>query len=337
MTTHGDLMRVLQSRGIAGISGNLTIGHIRAAAEARALAPLPKYTQEVIDQAVVRIGRQRLQIVEDFLATPGLVVPMPNWLSIPTLTSHKIGEAGNAQVTMTPKSRGERQIMQWTPYTIPIYTVWDDCSFEIREMMAAARVGQPLDTTHIEQATRNVNEKVEDIAINGSITVDGNATPGLLDTTNTQAYGSNEAWTAAGHSGQDILQDVLNMVDVLKADKFYGPYNLYYPTTYETKLMQNWSDGTNTFPITIKQRLEQLEFGGRNLRCRVADYLPTDRTLLIQMTNNVLDVIVGQAPTTVSWTDGPGWERYFVVLACIVPRIKSDANSNFGICAGNLT
>lgn len=312
-------------------SGLLACGSI---SEFRAAAPLPVDAQRMIDNAVVRVGRQRLVIVDDLLSA-GLTFSLPNWLAVPTLYNEAIGEAGHAQRTMVPKARGERQIMDRTGVTIPIYATWDDFSFDIRSLLAAERVGSPLDTTHAEQAVRNVNEAFEDSVINGiDFNVAGNTVLGLIDSTNTFAYASGEAWDVAGHTGEEILADVLSAIDVAVADGFYGPYNLYVPTTYGSKLNQDYKSATSG---TIRERLEQIEAGGRGLNIRVADKMPANRVALVQMTSDVIDLVVGQTPTMVSWEDGPGWERFFVALGCIVPRIKVNSAGNYGVVIGNLT
>ena len=299
----------------------------------RAAAPLPVDTQRVIDNAVVRVGRQRLVIVDDLLSA-GLTFPLPNWLAVPTLYWERIGEAGHAQRTMVPKARGERQIMDRAGVTIPIYCTWDDFSFDIRSLLAAERVGSPLDTTHAEQATRNVNEAFEDSVINGiDFNVAGNTVLGLLDSTNTYAYTGAEAWDAAGHTGEEILADVLGMIDVAIADGFYGPYNLYIPTLYGSKINADFKSATSG---STRERLEMIDVGGgQRLTIKVADKLPANRTALVQMTSDVIDLVVGQTPTMVSWEDGPGWERFFVVLGCIIPRIKVNSAGNYGVVVGN--
>lgn len=323
-----DLLNIEGKTAPGGLaSGLLRYGSVKGF---RAAAPLPKNTQEVIDNAVIKIGRERLVIVDDLL-NAGLIYSLPNWLSVPTLTSHKLGEAGHAQRSMTPAPRGERQIAQWTPYTLPVYCTWDDFAFGIRELLAAERMGNPLDTSHVEQATRNVNVAIEDACINGAIQAGGLTTPGMLSTTNTKVYKDSELWTAAGHSGEDILEDVLGMIDVLQADKFYGPYNLYVPTLFGSKLNQDFKSATSG---TILERLQAISAGGRNLNIKTADTLGVGRTLLVQMTSDVVDVVVGQQPTPISWEDGPAMNRFFIVLACIVPRIKSNSDGNYGIVSG---
>jgi uncharacterized linocin/CFP29 family protein len=322
--------RFVSARGGAANPRFKSLARFRSLAEYRAATPLPKNTQEVIDNAVIRIGRDRLAVVDDLLSL-GLTVPMPGWLGIPSLTSHKVGEAGHAQVSMVPRSqrtRGERQVAQLTPYTIPIPCVWDDFSFDIRELSAAERVDYPLDTSHVEQATRNVNVAIEDMAWNGGPQINNHTLPGILSSTNTQTFVGGEAWDVAGHTGEEILQDVQAMIGVLQADKFYGPYRLYITGSYDRKLNEDYKSATSG---TIRERLSAL--GALN-GIRVADYLPANTVVLLQTTRDVIDVIVGQQPTPITWEDGPGFERDWVVMACIVPRVKNNSDGNYGICVG---
>ena len=303
-------------------------------AKMRGLAPLWKDAQEQIDDAVVRIGREGLVIADDRISN--FSVPLPNWLGITELTSHKVGESRRANRGMIPNSRPDGGGLQdKTPYTIPIYMTWDEFGFNARELAAAQRVGRPLDTDEVEQATRNVNYAVEDAIINGlDETVGGNGLDGFLDTTNTQSYESNTAWDAAGKTGSNILTDVLAMRDVLATDKFFGPYTLYVPTDYGAALQKPF-DSSGITSLTRQAYLEQLMFGGRNLRVVTADLLPSDRTLLVQDTASVCDVIVGQTPTAINPAPELEWHTKWLVYAVVVPRVKNDKNSNYGVCAGN--
>ncbi len=329
-------MRFLNRNPQRGPHGLSRLYSCESIKEFRGLSPLPEDAQRQIDAAVTRVGRQRLVIVEDLLAE-GLTYPLNDWLSVTELAWDKVSEVGHAQRTMVPKARGERQVQDRLRNVLPIYCTWDDFSFNVREMRASERVNAPLDTSHVEQATRRVNEAFEDQAINGiDFNVVGNTAPGILteDNVNTQAYVGNEAWDNVGHTGDEIYGDVSAMIDKLQAKNYYGPYNLYIPTLYGSKLNQDFKANGDK---TIRQRLEEIEAGGRNLRIRVADQLPANRTALIQMTNNVIDVVVGQTPAEVSWEDGAGWERFFVILGCMIVRVKSDYEGKSGIVIGNTT
>lgn len=300
----------------------------------RAAAPLPDEAQRVFDNTVVQVGLERLTVVADMLEA-GMVYNLPNAMSVLELYHEKASKVGHAKRVMTPSARGENQLIDRSGVRTPIYITMDDFAFNIRLLLAAQRAGAPLDTAHTAQATRRVNEAIEDAAINGSgIVVGGNATPGILNApnVNTVAYSTNESWTAAGHDGADILADVFDMIEALQGDRMYGPYNLYVNSAYGLKLEEDYKSATSG---TIRERLESIDVGGgRKLRVRVADQLGTDRTFMMQMTNDVADIIVGQQPTVVSWQDGPGWERFFAVMAILVPRVRETYTNQSGIVTG---
>lgn len=305
-------------------------------ADFRAAAPLPLDAQILIDNAVVRVGLERLVVAADIISA-GLTYSLPNWLAVPNLYWEQVAEVGGAKRVMNPSARGDDQGSQRAGKYLPVYATMDDFSIGIRQLLASERAGAPLDTSGVEQAVRRVNEAIEDAAINGpGLVVAGNTAYGLLTAPNaaTQAYVDNEAWTAAGHSGDDILTDVLAMITKLVANKRYGPYNLYVPTTYYLKLMNDFKSATSG---TILERLQAIQAGGRNLVVKSADMLAAPNTVLVQMTSDVLDMVQGQDPTVVSWESPSGWERYFAVLACQVPRIKDDFDSKSGICIGSTT
>ena len=305
-------------------------------AELRDLSPMPDDAQKLIDDAVIGVALERLVIFADVLAE-GLVFPISDPLSVLDVQWEQISKSGGAQRTMNPGARGESQLVDRTIKNIPIYVTADDFSLNVRSVLASARNGTPLDLTMVQQATRRVNEALEDAIINGAdVQVGANTTPGLLaaPNVNTQTYVDNEAWSASGHSGDDILTDVLNMFAKLQGDNMFGPYNLYIPTTYGNKINEDFKAASDK---TIRMRLEELEAGGRGLTVRVADKLPANRTILMQMTSDVVDIIDGEQPTVVPFTSLDGFTLFWIVMAIMVPRVKDDYSGQSGICTGNLT
>lgn len=304
-------------------------------AQMRAAAPLSVDAQRTIDRAVVRVGMQRLTLVADLIAE-GLVFNIDDPLGTTELMWDYASRAGGAQRTMNPSARGENQLPEITQGRIPIFLTTDDFFMGIRTLRSSRRNGTPLDTSMVESATRNVNEAIEDQAINGAgFNVAGMSAPGLLNApnVNTVTYETNTAWDAAGKTGEEILTDVLAMAAAAEAGNRYGPFNLYIPTTYGNKLNTDFKANGS---LTILQRLEQLKFGGRNLRIRVADKLPANRTALVQMTNDVIDLVDGQRPVTVPWTSPDGFTLYWLVMAIEIVRVKTDAESKSGIVIGNV-
>lgn len=323
---------------LANFPGGLGEAMLRCSslAEVRSLSPLPDEAQRLIDDAVVSVGLDRLVVAADVMAE-GLVFNVTDPLSVMELYWEKQSQVGTPKRTMMPGARTEDSgPPQRDGVRLPIYATVDSFSLNVRTLRASERAGTPLDVSMAQQATRRVNEAIEDAQINGAgLVVAGNSTPGLVNAPNVSsvAYSSNEAWTAAGHSGEDIVGDVLSMIDEAQANHRYGPYNLYIPTTYGNKLNNDFKANSD---LTIRQRLEEIQAGGRGLRVRVADKLGTDRTVLAQMTNDVLDMVVGMEPTAFSWAENP-WEFKTIILAFMIPRVRDDYEGQSGIVTGYLT
>jgi hypothetical protein len=299
----------------------------------RTLTPLPENAQKLIDDAVVRVGLQRLSVAAEVMAE-GLTYSLPDPLSVAEIQWEQISKSGGAYRTMNPEARGENQLQDRRPKRVPIYCTIDDFSLGIRTLRTSQRVGAPIDTSLVEDATRRVNESIEDAFINGAaLAVDGYSAYGLLNApnANTYAYATGMAWDNASKTGALILADVQAMALKLVNDKKFGPYTLFIPTSYNNALDADFKANGD---LTIRQRLEQLTYGGRNLKIVVADQLGTDRTALVQMTSDVIQAVRGQDPTVIPWTSPSGFTLYWLVMAIIVPRIRDDYDGNSGICLG---
>jgi len=308
------------------LRSNLSINGLRT------LSPLSDKAQVLVDRAVVDVGLERLVIAADVMAA-GLTFPLTDPLSVTQVEWELISKTGSAQRTMSPSARGENQQPDRIIKRVPVYLTTDDFSVGIRTLRMSQRVGIPIDTTLVSQATRRVNEAIEDSFINGAATVGGYATPGLVNApnANTQAL-TLSAWDAST-VGDTILNETLAMIAKLQGDFKFGPYNMYVPTAVGNYLE---TDFKANGPLTIKQRLQQIEAGGRNLIIRTADQLPANTVVFMQMTNDVIDVVDGQAPTVIPWTSIDGFTLYWMVMAIQIPRVKTDYDGNSGICIGTI-
>lgn len=299
----------------------------------RALSPLSDKAQVLVDKAVVNVGLNRLVIAADLMAE-GLVHNLTDPLSVTQLEWEVINKVGHAQRTMSPSARGENQLPDRLIKRLPIYLTTDDFSVGIRTLKMSQRVGIPLDTTLVEQATRRVNESIEDAVINGAgLQVAGYTAPGLLNAPNANTHTITTTWTdpttlANFTAGPRIFADVETMIGKLQADNKFGPYRMYVGTAYGNALDSDYKANGD---LTIKQRLQQITAGGRNLVIKVADQMPATSVVLFQMTNDVVELVVGQAPTVIPWTSLDGFTLYWLVMAIIVPRVRSDYDGNSGI------
>lgn len=314
----------------------------------RSAAPLPEKSQVVIDRAVVEVGLQRLTLVADILAA-GLVYPLTDPLSVPQLEWYASNKVGAAQRTMSPAARGENKLPAMTPSRLPVYLTTDKFELDIRTLKMSQRVGMPIDTTLVKQCTRSVNEAIEDAAINGTTTLDGQdlavagyKAPGILNAPNaaTKNNLTAAAW-AVTPVGSTVFNEVMAMIALLQANKKYGPYRLYVPTNVGNALDADYNATNNAQGLTIRQRLLQID----SLQAvRVADLMPQGtlatgvgaKVALVQMTSDVIDIVDGQRPTVIPWTSLDGFWIHNLVMAIMIPRVRSDYDGKSGICIGTL-
>lgn len=306
-------------------------------AELRSASPMEEDAQRIIDQAVVRVGLERLVVAADILAA-GLTYPLTDPLSVMEVQWEQISKQGGAQRTMTPSARGENHLADRRQKRIPVYLTTDDFSLGVRSLRASQRVGSPLDVSGIEDATRRVNEAIEDAALNGGPQADGYTSPGILNGPNANAESLGVDWTGTntiGTTGPAIIEDVLSMISTLQADKKFGPYNLYVGTKAGNLLQGDFKVNTSD---TILDRIKRIEAGGRMINVRVADQMPGAATgvqcAMVQMTSDVVDMITGQEPTVVPWMSPDGFTLYWLVMAIMVPRVRDDYDGNSGIVVG---
>jgi len=314
--------------------------------EFRALAPLMDKAQVSIDKAVVEVGLQRLTLVADLISA-GMTYPLADPLSIAQLEWSTQSKIGAAQRTMSPAARGENKLPIILPFRLPIYLTTDQFNIDIRTLKTSQRVGTPLDTAIVKQCVRAVNEAIEDAAINGPTTLDGQALSdagytayGLLNhpNVNTKANLTAAAWTTTP-VGATVFNEVMAMIGILQADKKFGPYRLYVGTQIGNVMDSDYNPNSPS-PVTIRQRLLQID---ALQAVKVADLLPAgngaspsvgNKVILMQMTSDVCDIVMGQAPTVIPWTSLDGMMIHNLVMAIMVPRVRSDADGNSGICVG---
>lgn len=328
------------SRALAE-NGDLSAASMRAGGF-RALAPMTDRAQVLVDTAVMEVGLQRLTLVKD-LMDEGLVFNLNDPLSVTQLEWNSMGKLGAAQRVMLPGARYENKLPVMAANRIPIYITMDGFNLNVRVLKTSQRAGIPLDVSIVKQCVRSVNEAIEDAAINGATTLDGQAfyhagytAPGLINAPGANTYSITVRWddaaaTAAGTIGAKILADVQGMVAKNTADRKYGPYNLYVSTAYGMALDNDFKANGE---LTIRQRIEQLTAGGRPIRVRVADFLPTTTVVLLQMTSDVVDVINGMPPTVIPYTSIDGFVIHNLVMAVVVTRVRVDSDGASGVCVG---
>jgi hypothetical protein len=130
-----------------------------------------------------------------------------------------------------------------------------------------------------------------------------------------------------------MVTDILNMIAIEQAKKHYGPFNVYVGTKAGNAISGDYKTNTTD---TIHDRLLRIP-GLASIK--VADQFPGAATgpqvAMIEMTSGVVDMITGQAPTVIPWTSNDGFTLFWLVMAIMIPRFRTDYDGNSGIVIGS--
>jgi len=289
-------------------------------------ATLRKDEWKQMDDAILFAAQERLVAVGDLYAR-NLVYRIGNGLGKTVLEYEDLSELTAAEITMDAVTPSKRDRPEYELKYLPLPIIHKDFSFNIRALTASRNSGQPLDTTTGIMAARVVAEKVEDIYFNGAstYTYGGGTLYGLIDHPQNNDVTLSAHWDASAKTGTDILDDVREMKQASIDAKHYGPWVLYVPTAYETVLDDDYKSDSDK---TIRQRI--LEISGIQ-DVKVADKLPADKVVMVQMTTDTVRIVEGLALTTVEWQEQGGLTTNYKVMAIMVPQIRADQNGNCGV------
>jgi hypothetical protein len=299
-------------------------------------ATLRREEWKALDEAIMEPARSRLGGIND-LTSKNLVYNLGNAMGTTVLEWHDVNEALEAEMTMDGITRAKNDRVTFQHNYLPLPIIHADYEINTRELAASRNLGNPLDTTMAERAARKVLEKLE----------------ALLFTDNTYSFGEKDSrlrnsiysyvnfpdrvpvklsipWDNSACTGKMIVQDVLEMKQASIANKHYGPWTLYIPTTYETVLDEDYvGSNPDTAPtVTIRKRI--LDIDGVN-EIKVSDTLADDNVLMIQMTRDVIRLVRGMGLQNVQWSEEGGMVTKYKVMTIQVPQIRSDAYGKTGI------
>lgn len=343
----------------------------RFASSLRTADLLKKDEWKRMDDTVIGVARESLVITQRLIGR-GLTYDLPNALGVMQLDQERMGDMGPASVQMTALVREETDRIDFDMTSLPIPIIHKGFNLNIRHLLASRNGSTPLDTTQAAIASRKVSEKIEDIIINGEqglhFGASGLNIPGMMNAPDSLGKGGTDAdadtgnattvtlgdartgsvvytgWLNAAASpsaannktsvassivAQDLFNDLIAQVALLNQLNYFGPFTLYVPRSFWYQVLQDWSasKGDNS----ILDRIRQIPDIGEIV---TVPALPPDKTVLIQETQDVVDIVTGIQPTTVTWSPDPGFVTHFMIMAIIVPRFKSTKAKQTGVLIG---
>lgn len=286
-----------------------------------------------LDQVLLDIPKERPYGFQD-LVDKGLVYTLGNAMGTTVLEWHDISDGMEAVVSMDGVTRGKNDKVVFKHNYIPIPIIHSDYEINARTLAVSRNMENPLDTISAERATRKVLQKLEnmlftntDYAFGETDSRSRNKIYSYINHPDRNQVTLTVAWNESGKTAAQIVADVVNMKDSSIASKFYGPWQLYIPTLYDTLLDEDYSVSGASL-MTIRERIMKID-GIKGIK--VVDTLPADNVLLVQMTSDVVRLIRGMGLQNVEWEVEGKMITKYKVLTIQVPQIRSDQEGRCGV------
>lgn len=293
----------------------------------RTLDTLRKDEWKEFDEVLIEEAAIRLRGVADLIGA-GLVKTVANGMGKTVYEYEKVTDMGSATTSMDGLSRTENDLVEFMLNGLPLPITHKDFFINLRKLMASRERGEALDTTQVRIAGRVVAEATETMLFSGGKTFGGLPIYGYLTHPNriVSVHFSDDVWSAASVDGADIIKDVLAGIAALEAQRFYGPYWVYVPSGYSTKLEEDFkANGSQT----IRQRILSID---RVQKLTVADKCTDGHVIVMQPTMEVACMVEGEALQTIQWDVQGGFQINFKAFTINVPLIRADASSRCGVC-----
>lgn len=313
---------------------------------------LRKLEWEMLDSVVLLETRKRLRAWTDLAAAASYSVPGMSKTILEHETMEDVGQAVTDMDGLTD-ARADQPRYQLEGLPLPI--THSDFTFGQRQLAISQNSGPGLDTRMAEMAGRRVAEMVERVLIGttagmtygnpSNVPTYGRTSKVYGYTTFTSRNTYTSVTTPTGANPQSTVSNILAMLDLARADNFFGPFMLYHSNDWDQYLDNDYAftNGSNwaTNPgMTLRDRIRKIE-GITDVR-RLDYWTPVNASgvslpfqfLLIQMNSEVARAVVGMDVTTVQWDTKGGMQKNFKVMCIMVPQIRASFSGNCGIVHG---
>lgn len=282
---------------------------------------LRKDEWEMLDARVIEVAANIRNGIAD-LEAAGLTVNLGG-LGVLVSQYERVSDMTSASVNMAAEVDDEEDRIHYDLIGVPVPIISKSFRIDIRSLAASRQHGGGLDTTHVDTATRKVEEMAEQILFTGSAIVQrGQLIYGYLNHPNRNTVGGGADWGTA----TNIVPNMTAMLGALIGDNMYGPYKLYlHPDQYIQTMALNASTTT-----PILRTLEAMPGMGPG-SVKPSNYVTAGQGVLVQMSRDVVDVAIGQDTIPVEWDTKGGLVTRWKVLAAKVPRVKADAAGRSGL------
>lgn len=273
-----------------------------------------------IDRAVLEVATRELVGIED-LRRLNLIRRLGGLSTIES-KYERTSDMDPATVSMDIVTPPQEDRINIDGVVVPVPIFAKGFRISQRVLEASRRLGDGLDTLGVRVATRKVSEALEDALFNGvaNVVLNGNGLKGY-----TNHPDRNQITGADWGTFANILNNIESAVSELEKDNYPGPYILYVARTQFGEMRSQRNANTDRSALSLVRELYP-----QIIDIKMAKSL-TDEAVLVQMTEEVVDLAVGMDITVVETTSINGFMHHFLVVAAMAPRVKSDISKQSGI------
>jgi len=301
-----------------------------------ATAVLRKEEWNAFDKAVITAAKPVMRAVNDLRAA-GLTYNMPNGWASTTLQWETRSGINPAQISMSGRVQGKRDRVHYELEGLPLPIISYGFELDARNLATSRRMGSPLDTTMAEEAGEQVAIMAEKLLI-GAETWNTFAGYSIAGYTTHSDRLTKSLTNPASADPMTIVNEVIAMVQQAQDAYHYGPFWLYYSPAWSQYMSRDYASssyyGTGTATgRTIKERIMQID---QIQRCEMLSYLPDSTLILVEPKQRIVREVIGMDVTTLQWETDGGMGINFLVMAILVPNLRSDQNNRMGLVHGSV-
>lgn len=291
-----------------------------------ATATMTKDEWLILDESVERAAKEKLRAIDD-LRSRGLVRNIPQGMGKTVIQWQRISDITGARIGMDPISQSEADRPVTDLVNVPLPVIWKDFHFTLRDIMVSQNQGVGVDDDTAEMAGVKVAELAEQLllGVTGSYSYGGGTVYGYTNHPD-RITKTITLPTAGGWTGQTLLDELLDAIQLAQNKFRYGPFMLYHSPAWSKYLDNNFTAAYAGG--SVRARLSQIK---KLAGIEQLDFLTGYKLLLVQMDGDTVRIAIGMNVTTVRWESHGGFQENGKVLAMMVPLIKSDINGNTGL------
>ncbi len=285
---------------------------------------------KLIDDVVVKAAQERLKLV-NYLRGKGLTFTIPQGWGKTILQTETQSNVNEAEISMDGIKEAINDRPEFEPSSLPLPITHKDFQFSARQIAVSRSGGSPVDTTTADLSTRKVAESIEKLALgrNAQYAYGGGTIYGLLNFPSRMTRTIQQP-TGAATDGTNFIADVLAMRAQAVAQFHFGPYILFVAPNWDIYLDADFKAASDK---TLRERAAAIN----NISGIITlDFMQNYDVLLVQLTSDIVRMVIGMDITTVQWDTLGGMQKNFKILSIAVPQCRADFYNNTGIVHGTV-